>query len=57
MSVTAASTAPVVSIQRASCTLGGRRVLDDVSLDVMRGQVGGTDRTVRGGQDDAAAVS
>jgi polar amino acid transport system ATP-binding protein len=39
MSVTAESTAPVVSVQRASCTLGGRKVLDDVSLDVMRGQV------------------
>ena len=37
--MTAASTAPVVSVQRASCTLGGRKVLDDVSLDVMRGQV------------------
>jgi len=37
--MTAASTAPVVSIRRASCTLGGRKVLDDVSLDVMRGQV------------------
>ena len=23
----------------ASCTLGGRKVLDDVSLDVMRGEV------------------
>ena len=39
MSVTAQSTAPVVSVQRATCTLGGRTVLDDVSLDVMRGQV------------------
>ena len=39
MSVTTESMAPVVSIQRASCTLGGRKVLDDVSLDVMRGQV------------------
>jgi polar amino acid transport system ATP-binding protein len=37
--MTATSTAPVVSVQRASCTLGGRKVLDDVSLDVMRGQV------------------
>jgi polar amino acid transport system ATP-binding protein len=39
MSITAASTAPVVSVQRACCTLGGRKVLDDVSLEVMRGQV------------------
>jgi polar amino acid transport system ATP-binding protein len=39
MSVTAESMAPVVSVKRASCTLGGRKVLDDVSLDVMRGQV------------------
>jgi polar amino acid transport system ATP-binding protein len=39
MSVTAECAAPVVSVQRASCTLGGRKVLDDVSLDVMRGQV------------------
>jgi polar amino acid transport system ATP-binding protein len=34
-----ASTAPIVSVRGASCTLGGRKVLDDVSLDVMRGQV------------------
>ncbi|WP_101948538.1 amino acid ABC transporter ATP-binding protein [Mycobacterium sp. 3519A] len=33
------ATAPIVSIRQASCTLGGRKVLDDVSLDVMRGQV------------------
>jgi polar amino acid transport system ATP-binding protein len=39
MSVAVESTAPIVSIQRASCTLGGRKVLDDVSLEVMRGQV------------------
>jgi polar amino acid transport system ATP-binding protein len=39
MSVSADSTAPIVSVQRVCCTLGGRRVLDDVSLDVMRGQV------------------
>ena len=39
MCVTTESMAPVVSVQRASCTLGGRKVLDDVSLDVMRGQV------------------
>ncbi len=31
--------APVVSVRRASRALGGRKVLDDVSLDVMRGQV------------------
>jgi polar amino acid transport system ATP-binding protein len=39
MSVAVESTAPIVSIQRASCTLGGRKVLDDVSLEVTRGQV------------------
>jgi polar amino acid transport system ATP-binding protein len=39
MSVAAESTAPIVSIQRASCMLGGRKVLDDVSLEVTRGQV------------------
>ena len=33
------STAPLVSVRGASCTLGGRMVLDDVYLDVMRGQV------------------
>lgn len=33
------ASAPVVSVRGASCTLGGRKVLDDVSLDVMRGQV------------------
>ena len=31
--------APVVSVKNACCTLGGRRVLDDVNLDVARGQV------------------
>ena len=30
---------PIVSVRGASCTLGGRKVLDDVSLDVMRGEV------------------
>lgn len=30
---------PIVAIRDACCTLGGRRVLDKVSLDVMRGQV------------------
>ena len=30
---------PVVSVRGVSCTLGGRKVLDDVSLDVARGQV------------------
>ncbi|MCW2689154.1 MAG: arginine transporter ATP-binding protein [Mycobacterium sp.] len=39
MSVTAKSTAPIVSVRGVSCTLGGRTVLDDVSLDVMRGEV------------------
>ena len=36
---TESSTEPVVSVRGVSCTLGGRTVLDDVSLDVMRGQV------------------
>ncbi|WP_413232407.1 amino acid ABC transporter ATP-binding protein [Mycolicibacterium sp. 120266] len=31
--------APIVSVRDARCTLGGRRVLDDVNLDVDRGQV------------------
>jgi polar amino acid transport system ATP-binding protein len=40
MSVVADSAnAPVVSVRGATCTLGGRKVLDDVSLDVMRGEV------------------
>lgn len=30
---------PIVQVRDACCTLGGRRVLDNVSLDVMRGQV------------------
>jgi polar amino acid transport system ATP-binding protein len=30
---------PIVSVRNACCMLGGRRVLDDVSLDVERGQV------------------
>ena len=30
---------PIVSVRNATCTLGGRTVLDDVSLDVMRGEV------------------
>ncbi|MHC9293948.1 amino acid ABC transporter ATP-binding protein [Mycobacterium sp. LTG2003] len=30
---------PIVQVRGACCTLGGRRVLDNVSLDVMRGQV------------------
>lgn len=30
---------PIVSVQNVSRTLGGRKVLDDVSLDVMRGEV------------------
>jgi polar amino acid transport system ATP-binding protein len=39
MTVTEQAGAPIVSVRGASCTLGGRKVLDDVSLDVMRGQV------------------
>lgn len=39
MIAAADSTGPVVSVRGATCTLGGRTVLDDVSLDVMRGQV------------------
>ena len=35
----AAEQLPIVSVQNVSRTLGGRRVLDDVSLDVMRGEV------------------
>lgn len=30
---------PIVSVRNASCTLGGRRVLNEVNLDVERGQV------------------
>jgi polar amino acid transport system ATP-binding protein len=30
---------PIVSVRNACCTLGGRRVLNDVNLDVERGQV------------------
>ncbi|OKH67860.1 arginine ABC transporter ATP-binding protein [Mycobacterium sp. SWH-M3] len=32
-------TQPIVSVRDACCTLGGRRVLDNVNLDVDRGQV------------------
>jgi polar amino acid transport system ATP-binding protein len=39
VSVTTEVEAPIVRVQGVSCTLGGRRVLDDVSLDVMRGEV------------------
>jgi ABC-type molybdenum transport system ATPase subunit/photorepair protein PhrA len=39
MSVSADTVVPIVSVRGASCTLGGRKVLDDISLDVMRGQV------------------
>src|SRR5689334_6760458 len=39
MSVTADTAVAIVSVRGASCTLGGRKVLDEVSLDVMRGQV------------------
>jgi polar amino acid transport system ATP-binding protein len=30
---------PIVSVRKACCTLGGRRVLDEVDLDVRRGEV------------------
>ena len=33
------SAVPVVSVRAACCSLGGRRVLDDVNLDVQRGEV------------------
>jgi polar amino acid transport system ATP-binding protein len=36
---TESSDPPVVSVRGVTRTLGGRKVLDDVSLDVMRGQV------------------
>lgn len=39
MSGAADTAVPIVSVRAASCTLGGRKVLDDVSLDVMRGEV------------------
>src|SRR3954464_15610440 len=39
VSISVPSTAVAVSVRGVSCTLGGRTVLDDVSLDVMRGQV------------------
>jgi polar amino acid transport system ATP-binding protein len=39
VSVTTEIEAPIVRVQGVSCTLGGRLVLDDVSLDVMRGEV------------------
>jgi polar amino acid transport system ATP-binding protein len=39
MSATADTAVPIVSVRGASCTLGGRKVLDDISMDVMRGQV------------------
>jgi polar amino acid transport system ATP-binding protein len=40
MSISTESTAaPIVSVRGATCILGGRTVLDNVSLDVMRGQV------------------
>jgi polar amino acid transport system ATP-binding protein len=35
----AMNVSPIVSVRGATCTLGGRKVLDDISLDVMRGQV------------------
>ena len=34
-----ANDVPIVSVRNACCTLGGRRVLNDVNLDVERGQV------------------
>jgi polar amino acid transport system ATP-binding protein len=39
MSVTTEVEAPIVRVQGVSRTLGGRLVLDDISLDVMRGEV------------------
>ncbi len=39
MSATTEVEAPIVRVRNVSCTLGGRLVLDDVSLDVMRGEV------------------
>jgi polar amino acid transport system ATP-binding protein len=39
VSVTTEVEAPIVRVHGVSCTLGGRLVLDDVSLDVMRGEV------------------
>ena len=39
MTVATEDTEPIVRVRDACCTLGGRRVLDKVSLDVMRGQV------------------
>lgn len=39
VSVTTEVEAPIVQVQGVSRTLGGRLVLDDVSLDVMRGEV------------------
>jgi polar amino acid transport system ATP-binding protein len=39
VSVTTEVEAPIVRVQGVSRTLGGRLVLDDVSLDVMRGEV------------------
>ena len=37
---------PIVSVRGATCILGGRRVLNEVSLDVKRGQVVVTHRAV-----------
>jgi len=34
-----ATTEPIVSVRNACCMLGGKRVLDEVNLDVERGQV------------------
>ncbi len=39
MSATPEVETPIVQVQSVSCTLGDRLVLDDVSLDVMRGEV------------------
>ena len=39
MTVKTEDAEPIVRVRNACCTLGGRRVLDDVSLDVLRGQV------------------
>ncbi|MGH3644498.1 MAG: amino acid ABC transporter ATP-binding protein [Mycobacterium sp.] len=39
MTANTALDAPIVSVRNACCTLGGRRVLNEVNLDVGRGQV------------------
>jgi polar amino acid transport system ATP-binding protein len=39
MTANTPSDIPIVSVRNACCTLGGRRVLNEVNLDVARGQV------------------